>query len=212
MKEIKITVNAGFTLLEVLIAITVTGLVITVFSNIIIQTTQSQRLLEERLTAAVIGRGKLAELICGGESGLSGDFAVPYQKFKWNASEESLTDGSVKITLTVEWRDGRDYSRQAGFTGYRYPEWTGHDFSGSLLVILLAVLSQFLYNGARMWGKNDRAYERRRELRLISQTFNTDLGQLVNSPFLAEPAFSGDEYGFTFWAETGAGLVKIKYS
>jgi prepilin-type N-terminal cleavage/methylation domain-containing protein len=82
----------------------------------------------------------------------------------------------------------------------------------SLLVILLAVLSQFLYNSSRMWGKNDRAYERLSELRLISHTLNTDLGQLVNSPFLTEPAFSGDEYGCAFWAETGAGLVHIKYS
>jgi prepilin-type N-terminal cleavage/methylation domain-containing protein len=81
----------------------------------------------------------------------------------------------------------------------------------SLLAILLAVLSQFLYTGTRMWGKSDRACERRHQLRFISQTLNTDLGLLVNSPFLAEPAINGDEYGFTFWAVTNDGLVQVKY-
>lgn len=81
----------------------------------------------------------------------------------------------------------------------------------SLLVILLAVLSQFLYSGIHLWDKSDRAYERRHQLRSISQILNTDLGQLVNSPFLAEPAFNGDEYGCAFWAETNEGLVQIKY-
>lgn len=122
MGKSKVAVNAGFTLLEVLIAITITGLLIAVLSNALIQTNQGQHLLEERLTAVIIGGGKLAEIVYGSESGLSGDFAVPYQKFKWNASEESLQDGSTKINLTVEWRDNRAFLHQAGFIGYRYPE------------------------------------------------------------------------------------------
>jgi prepilin-type N-terminal cleavage/methylation domain-containing protein len=81
----------------------------------------------------------------------------------------------------------------------------------SLLAILLVVLSQFLYTSVHLWGKNDHAYERRHQLRLISQTLNTDLGLLVNSPFLPEPAIRGDEYDFTFWAATNDGLVQVKY-
>jgi type II secretion system protein I len=122
MGKNEIALSPGFTLLEVLIAITVTGLVVAVLANALIQTTQGQHLLEERLTAAVIGRGKLAEIVCGGESGLSGYFTAPYEKFTWNASEESLADGYAKVTFTVEWRDGRGDFHRAGFTGYRYPE------------------------------------------------------------------------------------------
>jgi Type II secretory pathway, component PulJ len=82
----------------------------------------------------------------------------------------------------------------------------------SLMVVLLMVLSEFLYSGTRLWDKNDRAYERRQLLRSVAQTFNADLDLLVNSPFLAEAAFIGDEYGFVFWAETGDGLIQVKYS
>jgi prepilin-type N-terminal cleavage/methylation domain-containing protein len=81
----------------------------------------------------------------------------------------------------------------------------------ALLVILLGVLSQFLYNGVHLWGRHDRAYERRHQLRVISQTLSSDLAALVNSPFLAEPALSGDEYEMSFWTEAKDGLVQIKY-
>jgi prepilin-type N-terminal cleavage/methylation domain-containing protein len=81
----------------------------------------------------------------------------------------------------------------------------------SLIAILLAVLSQFLYSGVRLWGKDDQAYERRRQLLVISQTLSTDLASLVNSPYLAEPAMKGDEYGFDFWRTTHDGLVQINY-
>jgi prepilin-type N-terminal cleavage/methylation domain-containing protein len=123
IKKNEYAANAGFTLLEVLIAITITGLVIAVLSSTLIQATYGQHLLEERLTALIIGQGKLSELIYGSESGLSGDFAAPYiNKYKWNASEESLEDGNTKITLTVEWRDSRDFLHQTVLIGYSQPE------------------------------------------------------------------------------------------
>jgi type II secretion system protein I len=122
MGKNKITTTTGFTLLEVLIAITITGVVIGVLSTALIQTNSAQHLLEERLTANIIGQGKMAELICGSEPGLSGDFAKPFQKYKWIASEESVKDGSKKITLTVEWRDYRAFPHQASFLGYRFQE------------------------------------------------------------------------------------------
>jgi prepilin-type N-terminal cleavage/methylation domain-containing protein len=81
----------------------------------------------------------------------------------------------------------------------------------SLLAILLAVLSQFLYTGIGVWGKTDRANERNYQLRLISQTLHNDLASMVSSPFLAEPAVRGDEYEVAFWTETSEGLVQIKY-
>jgi type II secretion system protein I len=122
MGKNKIVETKGFTLFEVLIAITITGLVIAVLSNALIQNIQGQHLLEERQTAIIIGQGKLAELEFGYESGLSDVFTKPYQNYKWYASEESIKDGSKKITLTVEWRDNHVFPHQANFIGYRFPE------------------------------------------------------------------------------------------
>ena len=81
----------------------------------------------------------------------------------------------------------------------------------SLLMILLAVLSQFLYTDTRLWAQNDHSLERRAQLRILSQTLNTDFASLVNSPFLAEPAIQGDDYQTTFWATNQDGLVQIQY-
>jgi type II secretion system protein I len=122
MEKNKLTATAGFTLLEVLIAIMITGMVMAVLSTALIQTNSAQHLLEERLTAIIIGQGKLAELIGGSEPGLSGDYTKPFNKYHWTAAEESEKDGSKKITLTVEWRDYRAFPHQADFLGYRFPE------------------------------------------------------------------------------------------
>ena len=81
----------------------------------------------------------------------------------------------------------------------------------SLLMILLAVISQFLYTDVRLWGKNDQIYERSYQTRVLAKTFRLDLSSLVNSPFLAEPAVQGDDYQFVFWAENQDGLVQIQY-
>jgi type II secretion system protein I len=122
MKKNKDLQETGFTLLEVLIAITITGLLIAVFTSAFVQITQNQSLLKERMTAVMIGRGKLAELIYGSEIGLSGDFAEPYQRYQWIATEESLSDGYQKIDFIVKWRDDRGFSHQTILVGYRYPE------------------------------------------------------------------------------------------
>jgi prepilin-type N-terminal cleavage/methylation domain len=122
MRKDKADINAGFTLLEVLIAITVSGLMIAVFANAFMQIGRSQHLLDERMTARVIGNGKMAEMLYGSEPGLSGEFAAPYQNFRWNAAEESLADGSTRIDLTVEWRDGLANPHQTRFVGYRCPQ------------------------------------------------------------------------------------------
>jgi hypothetical protein len=105
----------------VLIAITITGLVIAVLSNALIQNTQNQHLLQERQIALVLGRSKLSEIVYNSESGSLGDFEGPYKKFHWYASSEDLPDGYAKITLSVEWRDVRARSHQTVLIGYSLP-------------------------------------------------------------------------------------------
>jgi type II secretion system protein I len=116
------TENSGFTLLEVLIAITITGAVIAVLSSALMQTNYNQHLYEQRFMAMMNGRGKLAELICGSDSGSSGDFKVFGTQYYWYASEDTLPDGYTKITLNVEWRDNHGSSHQTYLIGYRSPE------------------------------------------------------------------------------------------
>ncbi|HEX3044527.1 MAG TPA: prepilin-type N-terminal cleavage/methylation domain-containing protein [Bacillota bacterium] len=113
--------NAGFSLLEVLIAITITGLIISIISNALMQNGRNQKVLEERVTAQILGQGKLSEIIYGSESGSAGDFAAPYQKYHWYASSETLPDGYTKILLLLEWRDGRALLHQKTLIGYSHP-------------------------------------------------------------------------------------------
>ena len=114
--------NSGFTLLEVLIAITIAGAMIAILSSALMQTNQNQHLFQERFMAMINGRSKLAELIYGSESGSSGDFTVLRTQYHWYASEETLPDSYTKMTLEVEWRDNHGSSHQTYFTGYRSPE------------------------------------------------------------------------------------------
>ncbi len=81
----------------------------------------------------------------------------------------------------------------------------------SLLMVLLGVLSQFLYTDVRLWGKNNNAFERGYQLRVLSQTFHNDLGSMVSGAFLAEASLQGDDYHFAFWAVKPDGLVQIQY-
>ena len=113
--------NDGFSLLEVLVAITITGLVITVLSGALIQNSRNQHLLEVRAVSQILGQGKLSEIISGGESGSFGDFTAPYDHYHWSTSEETLPDGYTKISLTVEWRD-TSVSHQTILIGYSHPE------------------------------------------------------------------------------------------
>jgi prepilin-type N-terminal cleavage/methylation domain-containing protein len=98
--------TGGFSLLEVLIALVLAGTVLTILASSFIQSAFTQQKIGGRITAAIIGAGKLAELEQGSELSLSGDFLPPYQDYNWFASEETAPDESIILTLIVEWKDG----------------------------------------------------------------------------------------------------------
>lgn len=102
-------------------ALTLAGVLFASISGFFRQTIYNQKQLNAKVTAMVLGQGKLAELICGGEPGMSGDFPAPYQQYHWSAAEETTAGGDT-ITLTVEWRDGNALRQETTFTGYRAPE------------------------------------------------------------------------------------------
>lgn len=104
--------QAGMTLLEVLLAIALTGVSATVLAASFIQAAYTREQLNGRVTAQVLGNGKLAELTGGSELGNSGVFFEPYQKFSWTSREEKTETGITVVFLTVEWRRGNELQQK----------------------------------------------------------------------------------------------------
>lgn len=80
-----------------------------------------------------------------------------------------------------------------------------------ILVILLAVLSQMLYTGSRMWVKNDYAYQKQHQLQDLYTVLAPELRSAYSSNFLPGKTFKGDEQEVSFWRETGVGLQQVTY-
>lgn len=114
------------TLLEVVITVALTGISAAVLVASFMQTAYTREKLNGRVTAQILGAGKLAELTGGSELGNSGVFPEPYQKFKWTAQEETIDAGITAILLTVEWSRGNELAQKT-FQGYREPEATESD-------------------------------------------------------------------------------------
>jgi prepilin-type N-terminal cleavage/methylation domain-containing protein len=111
--------SAGFTLIEVILALSLAGLIIAVFSGTFVQTVFTERQLAGRVTGLIIGQGKLAELELGSEPASSGRFDPPYESFHWFSKEETADDGSQRIHLTVTWEAPNGAPHRLLFQGYR---------------------------------------------------------------------------------------------
>ncbi len=101
---------------------------------------------------------------------------------------------------------GDAYRSESGFTLIEMIAAIG------LSALLLGVLAQFTYSIAGLWSRNDQAYRRQYVLRSIEQTLYQDFSVAYSSPYLPEPALKGNEYEVTFWQETNAGLVRVRYN
>jgi prepilin-type N-terminal cleavage/methylation domain-containing protein len=77
--------------------------------------------------------------------------------------------------------------------------------------VLFGVLSEFLFNCAKLWDRQDRAYQKQHQVKLVYQTLLLDLTPLYPGFCLPEGAVQGDERQLRFWRETNAGLVRITY-
>ena len=109
----------GFTLFEVIVALMVLTLAISALLGSFRQLVYTEEQLRGRVTALIIGRGKLAELEQGSEKGSSGVFAVPYSRFSWSCREETAADGGSRLILTLKWRNQNGLSQEESFSGYR---------------------------------------------------------------------------------------------
>jgi prepilin-type N-terminal cleavage/methylation domain-containing protein len=111
----------GMTLLEVLLALALTGISAAVLSASFINAAHTRERLNGRVTAQILGAGKLAELIAGSEFANSGTFPEPYHQYKWTAWEETEENGIRAIRITVEWRRNHDRSQKT-LVGYGEPK------------------------------------------------------------------------------------------
>ncbi len=80
-----------------------------------------------------------------------------------------------------------------------------------LSVLLLGMMSQFLFNGASLWSKNDQAYRKQHQLKFFYQTIANDLENVFTGRFLPEEPFKGEEYLLNCWCEEKNGLKQIGY-
>lgn len=99
-------------------ALTLTGLSGAVLAASFAQSAHTRRLLEGRVTAQILGIGKIAEIINGSELGNSDYFPEPYRKYRWIAREEELENGLTAILLTVEWSRGNEKFKKT-LVGYK---------------------------------------------------------------------------------------------
>lgn len=111
--------ESGFSLLEVLLALILAGTTTAVLAFSYQQAVHLQKSVEGRVTAAVLGGSKLAELQEGSEPLDAGVFPVPYQRYRWAAREEADGNGRELIVLTVQWGDGNGATYQREFKAYR---------------------------------------------------------------------------------------------
>jgi type II secretory pathway component PulJ len=80
-----------------------------------------------------------------------------------------------------------------------------------LLGLLLAVLSQLLHAGGRMWIKTDYAYQRQHQLQDLYTVLASDMRFVYCSPFLPTKALQGNDREIAFWRETERGLQQVTY-
>ncbi len=84
-------------------------------------------------------------------------------------------------------------------------------FSISITGLLLAILSQFLLSGVRMWERNDRGYRRQHQLKLVYQTAYNEISTMCYGEYLPEYLIDGGDTRLSFWRETPRGLEFVNY-
>ena len=81
----------------------------------------------------------------------------------------------------------------------------------TLTAMILAILAQLMLNGIKLWDKNNQAFARQRQLKIIYQTLYRDFTSMYFHPFLPEAPVLGNEQQLVFWQESTKGLVMVKY-
>jgi type II secretory pathway pseudopilin PulG len=117
-----IKTETGFTLLEAVAATALAGLVIGVLAQVFLQCAYTQKQLEGRVIATVLGNGKLAELSRQAETDASGVFPAPYRRYHWSCRTETLGNGLERLELEIEWSGPNGISPKKTWQRYQLEE------------------------------------------------------------------------------------------
>jgi prepilin-type N-terminal cleavage/methylation domain-containing protein len=118
----RVKTRAGFTLLETVAAVSLAGVVIAILVQVFVQSIYTQKQLAGRVTAVILGAGKLNELVRQAETAAFGVFPVPYQHYRWECRTERQAGGLEKLELVVEWSEKDGLLRKKTLQYYRPAE------------------------------------------------------------------------------------------
>lgn len=104
--------NNGFTLLEVMIALSIVGIAMVVMLGLAQRSILVNSRLQQMTRATLLAKQKMAEIENGISFGLDqnkGDFTEPNQAFSWRkVTTPTPITGIAQIDLSVLWGDERD--------------------------------------------------------------------------------------------------------
>ena len=112
---------AGFTLLEVMVALFILAVAAAALSRVVSQSTDTTQQLELRQKAQWVAHNQLALLMLGAEEDLDGEVSFAHQTFIWRAARSTaqLSDFERIVVTVVESTD-KDYTL-ATLTGFVEP-------------------------------------------------------------------------------------------
>jgi type II secretion system protein I len=112
----QLAIGRGFTLIEVLVALLLIGIVIPAIMHAITAAAQAGNAARHRNDAALLAKSQMASLILAVSQGqnpvLAGDAEQNGFTFHWKSAlqpwnQDTTTMGIQEIDLTVSWADGR---------------------------------------------------------------------------------------------------------
>ncbi len=112
MKKRRTSTNNGFTLLEVMIALSIVGISLVVILGLAQRSILVNSRLQQMTRATLLAKQKMAEIENGISSGLDqnkGEFKDPNQNFSWRSiTTPTPIIGINQIDLSVIWGDEQD--------------------------------------------------------------------------------------------------------
>lgn len=104
--------DSGFTLLEVMVALSIVGIALVVMLGLAQRSILVNSRLQQMTRATLLAKQKMAEIENGISSGLDqnkGDFAEPNRAFSWRkVTTPTPISGIAQIDLSVIWGDELD--------------------------------------------------------------------------------------------------------
>lgn len=98
--------NNGFTLLEVMVAITIFGVVLVTLLYLLSASLSNAITNKNYTIGLLIAQSKMAEAVSYIESETAGELPVGEMQYKWISDVTSLiTGGMEKVTVTVQWKE-----------------------------------------------------------------------------------------------------------